>query len=140
MTMQSDHNLSVRAVATKASWGIGSVVGAAILAWTGNFLSDGGIIRVLGGVSASQIINAEPVQAGTNCPDKRSAIIGDAKRSFCFFSDISIRQDNAGGWDVCKLEVGTGENAGKLLLTAQMQDGKCTPGAEISCKAKCIKF
>jgi hypothetical protein len=133
-------DLSVRSFLTKAAWGIASMVGGAILAWVGYFAASGGVVRTLGGFSVSQLTEAIEYQVGTNCGDYRNAVIGSVKKSFCFLSDISIRQDNAGGWDVCKIEVGNGDNAGKLLLTAQMTDGTCAKGAEISCKARCINF
>jgi hypothetical protein len=102
----------------------------------------------LGGLSVAQIADAQEHQAHTNCGDRNEVFLGDAKKAFCSLSDVSVRQGNSidvgnkGGWTVCKIELGNGNNAGKLLLIAQM-DGKCPapPGlAEIACKAKCITF
>jgi hypothetical protein len=119
---------------------VGSVLGAAILAWAGNFFTNGGVIRALGGLSVSQITDAELFSVGAHCGEYRNAAMGDAKATFCFLSDVSVRQDNAGGWNVCKIEVGDGSSPGKLFLVAQMTNGVCGKTAEISCSAKCIKY
>lgn len=117
----------------------------------GNYVTDGGIVKALGGVSLSQIINAEPASAVTNCGNLIETYLGDPKKTFCVLSDISIRagnsiaRNNAGGWNVCKIEIAQGASryAGKLVLIAQM-DGQCplppAPQPEIACWAKCIRF
>ena len=96
---------------------------AVILTYVGNRISDGAIIRLLGGISVSQFTNAEPFQAHTNCGDRHESVMGKAEEIFCFISDISIRVGNSidvelnrNGWDVCKIEEGKGINAGRLML------------------------
>jgi hypothetical protein len=120
----------------------------AAAAYAGNFFSDGGLIRVLGGLSVKQLTEAEVLPNGFNCPDHREIGLGDVKKTFCVLTDVSIRQGNSipgknkdkeGGWDVCRIEAGTGSKSGQLVLVAEMQQ-ECSPGAEITCKARCIKF
>ena len=117
----------------------------ALLTLGGNFLSDGGVVRLLGGLSVSQFNHFDEFQVGTNCGDRREASMTNAKKSICFLNDISIRQGNLiaagnkGGWSVCKIEVAT---SGLFVLISVM-DGSCPklPGVpEISCKAHCISF
>jgi hypothetical protein len=135
--------LNAQSIFTKAVWGIIGAVGLAILTWAGNFFTNGGIIRALGGFSTSQLAEAVERQSVANCGDYRNELLGDPKKTFCFLSDISIRKGNANGWAICKLEIGSpgDSNAGMLLLTAQMQPHEtCTGDAQISCKAKCIHY
>jgi hypothetical protein len=145
----------VRNALGKVAWGAAAVVGTAvlttILVYVGNRVSDGAIIRLLGGITVSQLANAEPpFQSHTNCGDRHESYMGDAKKIFCFLSDISIRVGNSidvdknlNGWDVCKIEEGTGINKGRLMLIAQT-DGICPSqpprSPEITCKARCIRF
>jgi hypothetical protein len=72
----------------------------------------------------------------------------NTKKSFCFLTDMSVRQgnsitqDNKEGWDVCKIERGKGSKAGQFVLIAEMK-GDCpekTRIPEITCKARCVRF
>jgi hypothetical protein len=125
----------------------------AFLAFSSNLAKNGWIIRQLGGLSVSQIKPLPPFADGhANCGNQEPPVpLSEAKTSFCFLTDISIRVGNSiarpqneGGWEVCKIELGTGANAGRFMLSAKM-DGVC-PGKEpkdkpeITCKAKCIQF
>jgi hypothetical protein len=117
-----------------------TIVGA-VLAFAGNALSGGGVIRALGGVSASQLLGGTTYQVGINCHDHREAIMTIAKRGFCFLTDVSIRPGgapNKDGWDVCKIVEGAG---GRFVLVAEMYRTCPKPEeAEISCKASCVEF
>jgi hypothetical protein len=82
----------------------------ALLTLAGTFLFQGAAIRALGGLAVSQVRQSELYEIGTNCGDKRVAAMSNSKQSFCFLTDISIRQpisttgDNKGGWNVCNIE------------------------------------
>jgi hypothetical protein len=131
---------------------IATTVVGAFLAVAGNLASNGWIIRQLGGLSVSQITKPLALPpAHANCGNEEPPVpLTDVKTSFCYLTDISIRVGNSiapqnkGGWEICKIELGTGADAERFMLIAKM-DGVC-PGKEpaekpeITCKAKCIKF
>lgn len=119
--------------------GLVGAIGATLIAWAGNFLSDGGIIRVLGGVSVSQITNAMPMETDAKCDSYKPIFLGEAKKTFCTLTDISTKDGNAGGWNICKIEEVTENGQTNLRLVAGTVSGRCASG-EISCKARCIKF
>jgi hypothetical protein len=151
-TAVNNDALTLRNAAAKAAWGVGSGVGTVVLttvlAFVGNYITNGGVVRLLGGLSVSQIADAQPIQAHTNCPDVSVVNIkGAPDKTFCFLTDVSIRQgnsitsDNVGGWSVCKIEP---DSSGKSLQLVAQMDGKCSAsspkGPEITCKAKCISY
>jgi hypothetical protein len=125
-----------------------TVIVTALLTLLGTFLLKGGAVRVLGGLAVSRVSESELYEAGTNCGDTRVAAMPTIKESFCFLTDVSVRQGNSidkgdkDGWNVCKIEKGTGDKAGQFVLIAEMK-GSCPrdPGLpEITCKARCIRF
>jgi len=96
-----------------------AIVGA-LLTYAGNGLSDGGIIRLLGGISTSQLGGVRTFKAGANCQDHREADMTIAKKSLCFLTDVSIRPGSAtnkDGWEVCRIGTGSG---GQFVLTAEI--------------------
>jgi hypothetical protein len=128
----------------------------ALLTLAGTFVFKGGAIRALGGVAVSQISEPELYVAGTNCGDTRVVAMTNFKKSFCYLTDISVRQGNLiaeggeegmgkEGWDICKIEKGAGDIAEQFVLIASMK-GTCggnppKPGLpEIACKARCVRL
>lgn len=124
----------------RAITGLIGAAGAALIALAGNFFSDGGLIRLLGGVSVSQLTNMSPFEIGGACGVYRPINLGDARKTFCTLTDLSIREGNNKGWNACKLEEGTENGKPILYLVSAMTNGTCTPGAEITCKARCVRF
>jgi hypothetical protein len=120
-----------------------TTITGALLALAGNGLSDGGVIRVLGGIAASELSNVRTFKIGSNCGEHREANMTIAKRSLCFLVDVSVKPGSAtnkdGGWDVCRIQVGSG---GQFVLTAEMYRSCTKPDEhpEISCTANCIEF
>ena len=131
----------------RSVWGLGAFVGAGILALVFNYVTDGSIVRALGGISHSQLAAYRNEHVAlTNCGNTVPTFLGEADKTICFLSNVSIREGNAiapkntDGWTVCRIE----ENQDKkLYLTAQM-NGVCRPieggVPEIACKARCINF
>jgi hypothetical protein len=145
--MANGDGFNARNIFNKAVWGIFGAVGLAIITWAGNSFTNGLVIQALGGLSVSQLSDAEEEHAYANCAagsNYTNTNVGPAKKTFCFLSDVSILKGNPGGWAACRIEIGSGppgtENAGTLLLTATMNLGTCSPDAQISCKARCIRF
>jgi hypothetical protein len=127
-----------------------TTVVTALLTLAGTFLFQGAAIRALGGLAASQVRQSELFEIGTNCGDERVAAMTNNKASFCFLTDISVRQGNLigndkehDGWNECKIEKGTGDKAGQFVLVAHMK-GTCGDNQaalpEITCKARCVRF
>jgi hypothetical protein len=125
-----------------------TVIVTAILTLFGTFVFKGGAIRALGGLAVSQVSKSELYEMGTNCGDTREAAMPNVKESFCFLTDISVRQGNSiaegdkEGWNICKIEKGKGDKAEQFVLIAEMK-GTCPPKPglpEITCKARCIRF
>jgi hypothetical protein len=117
-----------------------AIVGA-ILALVGSQISGGGIVRLVGGISTSQLGNASPFDIGANCPDHREATMTVAKNSFCYLTNVSIRpgsQTNKDGWEICRIEV----KSDRFVLIAEMYRSCTKPEEhpEIACHAKCIEF
>jgi hypothetical protein len=118
-----------------------TIVGA-LLAFAGAYISSGGVIHALGGITASQLSGGTTYQSGAKCEDHREAIMTMAKNSVCFLTDVSVRPAGAimkDGWDVCRIAV---EAGGHFVLTTEMYRSCTKPEEhpEISCKARCIEF
>ena len=144
-------------IPTKILTVVGTAIATAILGAASAYLWGGGVIRTLGGVSVSQIIDSPPAQKNLrNCGDQGAPVrLSSVKKSFCFLTDISIRVGNSidknekntkeskDGWTICKIEKGEGADEGYFVLIAKM-DGNChseLPGPpEIACWARCIEF
>jgi hypothetical protein len=146
----NSYALNLRNAAAKLAWAmvgaVGTVIATAILTFAGNSFTNGGIVRLLGGISASQIADALPVKAHAFCPDVGvSPIKGTPDKTFCFLTDVSVRQGNSimtdtkGGWSACKIEP---DNSGKSQQLVAQMDGQCSPskGPEIFCQATCISY
>ena len=86
---------------------ITTIVGAG-LAYVGAAFWKGGLINMLGGVSVSQITSAEDHSVPTYCGNKVPIFLGEAKKTFCALTDMSIRHgkpltiDKKGAVLLCK--------------------------------------
>jgi hypothetical protein len=117
-----------------------TIVGA-VLALGFAFLTNGGVVQLLGGISVSQLSSGTTFQSDAKCGEHREAIMTTAKNSFCFLTDVSVRPGSAtnkGLWDVCRIEVA----GGQFVLTTEMLRtcNKPEEQPEISCKARCFVF
>ena len=93
------------------------------------FLTNGGVIHALGGISASQLSGGTTYQSDAKCGEHREAIMTSAKNSFCFLTDVSVRpgsSTNKGLWDVCRIEM----TGGQFILTTEMLRS-CTKPEEV---------
>jgi hypothetical protein len=89
---------------------------------------------VFGGVSVKQFIDAtkqdDVLIARADCPVLDNKVLGDINDTFCFLSDVSVRQGNSIQWNICRIEV----RAMKLILVAETEKSTCTRGSEIACQ------
>lgn len=124
----------------KAMLSVLGAISAVVVGVVVNFLTAGGLIALLGGLTQADFANVAETSIKVRCQENFDKVrLGRKDLTFCALTDVSILDDQAdGGWRVCRIDT---DADGMRYLVADMHGATCSNPLTggVFCKAQCIQ-